>query len=1136
MGVITVMSKNSTYYLEIIGKLEKLCRKKYLSHLFTGVQLVLFAILLILTIFSFVEIVAHLNSSLRTFLFFFALFVISGAFLYLVLIPLLQFFKLFRQESYYQVANDVGAHFPKIKDDLLNSMQLVSSEDDEKLYSTGLISAAFQKVYERTKNLQFETIINFKKAKTIFIYLNGAIILFIAMILFIPGLQAASYRLVNYSKEFVPPVKFEFDISPGNLEITKGEDVLIKVTVVGDIPNEIYIAAKNEDEAEFTKNRLISDSTGSFNINLPSVRTSFKYFATAENIYSDEFEIKIIDRPIVKTLQLEISPPAYSRQNKIVQKDNGNVTSLVGTRVKVELSSTKNLIRAFLQFADLTETELDVRMNKVSGKFTVRKDNNYVVKLFDESGNENLTPIKYQIRALRDAYPTIEMIAPNMNIPLSNDNRINLIVNIADDYGFSDLVLNYRLSASRYEPAQKNFRKLNIPLLSDNKQTTVDYIWNLTSLTLGVDDVISYYLEVFDNDNISGPKSVKTSVFTVRIPSLDEILAEANQVQSQSESGLEQILKEAEDLQKTLRDINQELKKDEKELSWEEKEKIENALEKFEELQKNIEEMKDQLQEMQNHLQRNDLLSKETLEKYNELQKLMDEMTSEELKKAMKEFQNKLQQLNRSMTQEQLENFKLDEELFKKSIERTLNLLKRIQIDQKIDELIKRTEDLTNKQNELKEQTQGSDASEQRKKDELNLKQKDISKKLDKLSKEMNNLEKKMSEFDDMPQEELGKMMEELEEQQNKELSDKTSEDIQENNMKQALQQQQQIANNMDQLNQQLQNMKNSMMMQNLMQTFTDLMKILDNMLELSKKQEELKNDTENAEQNSSSFNKNAEKQDKLKRNLSNIMSQMADLSQKTFAITPGMGKALGDANKQMQQSIKSLLNRNGSYSAITQSQAMMHLNEAASMMKSSMEAMMQGGGGQGGMMSLMQQLQQLSSQQMDLNSLTQKLQQMMQGQLSPQQQGEMNRLAQQQELIRKSLNQLNKEAKISGESNKIPADLDNILNEMREVLTNMNSNKLDDALIQKQKNILSKLLDAQRSINERDFEKERRSSSGKNIVRKSPSELNLNSEEGKDKLRDELNKAVREGYVKDFEELILKYYEAIQQVDAEKK
>jgi len=79
------MSKNSTYYLEIIGKLEKLCRKKYRSHLFTGVQLLLFIILFILTIFSLVELVTHLNSSLRTFLFFFALFVISGVLLYLVL-------------------------------------------------------------------------------------------------------------------------------------------------------------------------------------------------------------------------------------------------------------------------------------------------------------------------------------------------------------------------------------------------------------------------------------------------------------------------------------------------------------------------------------------------------------------------------------------------------------------------------------------------------------------------------------------------------------------------------------------------------------------------------------------------------------------------------------------------------------------------------------------------------------------------------------------------------------------------------------------------------------------------------------------------------------------------------------------
>jgi hypothetical protein len=165
----------------------------------------------------------------------------------------------------------------------------------------------------------------------------------------------------------------------------------------------------------------------------------------------------------------------------------------------------------------------------------------------------------------------------------------------------------------------------------------------------------------------------------------------------------------------------------------------------------------------------------------------------------------------------------------------------------------------------------------------------------------------------------------------------------------------------------------------------------------------------------------------------------------------------------------------------------------------------------------------------MDLNNMTQMLQQMQQGQLSQEQQGQMQRLSQQQQMIQKSLEQLNKEAKQSGESKKIPADLENIVNQMREVVSDMNTEKLSDDLIQKQEKILSKLLDAQKSINERDFEKERKSESGNNFTRNSPAELNLSNQQGKQKITDELNRAVQEGYNKDYENLIRKYYEALQ-------
>ena len=241
------------------------------------------------------------------------------------------------------------------------------------------------------------------------------------------------------------------------------------------------------------------------------------------------------------------------------------------------------------------------------------------------------------------------------------------------------------------------------------------------------------------------------------------------------------------------------------------------------------------------------------------------------------------------------------------------------------------------------------------------------------------------------------------------------------------------------------------------------------------------------------------------------------------------MGKALGDANRAMLKSLEAMQNRNGNQAMNEQSNAMKDLNDAASLMKSSMEQMMSGGQGQGGMMSLMQQMGIMSQQQMSLNNLTQMLQQAMHGSMTIEQQAQLQKLAQQQEQIRKSLEQLNNEAKASGRSKTLAASIDKMLQQMQEVVTNMKSQKLDDNVVQEQEHILSRMLDAQRSVNERDYEKERESFTGKDIVRESPAELNLSSDKGRNKIRDELNKAVQEGFSKDYEELIRKYYEELQ-------
>ena len=182
------MGTNGKYYDEIISKLEKLCRKKYLGGILSGVVAIVLITIIAFTLFTLFELIAHLNSTPRTVLFFVGLLIAAAVFIYLLFLPLLRYFKLLRNESYFQVAKNVGDHFPDVKDDLLNSMQLVSTEIGDKYYSHSLIDAAFKKVYYRTKNLKFESIINFKNVWNKFLRTAVIGIVVLLLFLFLPGL------------------------------------------------------------------------------------------------------------------------------------------------------------------------------------------------------------------------------------------------------------------------------------------------------------------------------------------------------------------------------------------------------------------------------------------------------------------------------------------------------------------------------------------------------------------------------------------------------------------------------------------------------------------------------------------------------------------------------------------------------------------------------------------------------------------------------------------------------------------------------------------------------------------------------------------------------------------------------------
>ncbi len=197
-------------------------------------------------------------------------------------------------------------------------------------------------------------------------------------------------------------------------------------------------------------------------------------------------------------------------------------------------------------------------------------------------------------------------------------------------------------------------------------------------------------------------------------------------------------------------------------------------------------------------------------------------------------------------------------------------------------------------------------------------------------------------------------------------------------------------------------------------------------------------------------------------------------------------------------------------------------LNEAAFQVQNAVNAMMQSGGQGMGMAGFMQRLQQMSSRQQGINQQTQGL--------TPQQAAEMARLAGEQGMVRKSLEQLAREAAGSGNLSKMLGDLRSIAEEMREVQTDLAQGDVNPETLRKQERILSRLLDSQRSARERDFESRRRSETGTNVVRAGPGPLDLSTQEGKDRLRRDLLRALEEGYAKEYQDLIKKYFDLLSQ------
>ena len=211
----------------------------------------------------------------------------------------------------------------------------------------------------------------------------------------------------------------------------------------------------------------------------------------------------------------------------------------------------------------------------------------------------------------------------------------------------------------------------------------------------------------------------------------------------------------------------------------------------------------------------------------------------------------------------------------------------------------------------------------------------------------------------------------------------------------------------------------------------------------------------------------------------------------------------------------------------------MTNLNELALMLSELLNQQMNGSGaGQSNqsMEQMMEQLQQMGQQQQQINQQIQQLLNDMQGsRLTNDMTDRLKQLGSQQEKMRNELRQM---ARDKNSRNKVLGDLNRIADQMMESIEELQQNHVSRRTVERQEQILTRLLEASRSMQERGKDNKREGKTAEEILRLSPADLPPS--ERLERLRKDLIRALETGYSSDYQALIRRYFELLQQDSAE--
>ena len=1064
------MGQNSALDL-ILQQLQEFKKKFYLNLLLKGLIFSGGLILSFFLLYNLLEYFFYFPYYVRAFLFFSFIGLCLYAFMHWIFTPLAAFINLKKRLTDEQAAQQVGTYYPQIKDKLLNTIQLKSLA-----FNNDLIAASLNQKSEQLSAFHFSESIRLAENKPLLKYILIPLAFMLGIALLYPSLfLQGTDRIINYQKFYAPAAPFTFEVQNNSLQAFKDEDFTLNVALAGKtIPNEIAILYQGKEQ------KLISEKNGTYSFTFQKLQQPVTFQLAGGGFVSEEYKLQLIARPNLTNFSVEVTYPAYLRKPVETIQNTGNLSLPEGSTVQwnFEASATEALSLEFKNPAEVLTGTKEKDVFKVKKKITSSQE--YAVKLRNQH-SANKDQMNFLISSLPDRFPDITM--ENFQDTAAYAYMV-LGGSISDDYGLTRLNLHYRISNAR---STNNSAYKAIPIRINPSQLSQTYYhqWELANLKLNPGDKLEYFVQVWDNDGVHGAKSSRSRLFNFTIPTRQDYEKEM-ETNAQSIAG--SLSKSVEKSQKLKQDLtNQEQKlKTKKDLSWQDKKQLESLLDKKKQLEKDIQAMKNQFDQLNQQQERFQEKSPELAEKAQQLQKLMEDLLDEETKKLYQELEKLLQQQqpNERELQQLIDKLNNKENNLEKELERTLELFKQLQFENKLETTKDKLAELAKEQENLGEKTE----EKQEKNEQLQQEQQELKEQFQDIKKDMQELKELDKELENEHQ--MGDLQE-PENQVDKEQQN-SQESLEKQQNKKASQAQKKAAEQMQQMAQKMEQKMEGAEQEEAEQNLDHLRDILENLLTLSFDQEELMKSFRGVNQSDPRFITLGQQQLKLKDDAKIIEDSLTSLAKKVFQIQSFVTREVANMNTNISQSLAQIKERNIGKATGYQQLTMTSINNLALMLNDALKQMQQqmaqaqaqAGKGTG--------KKKGKPQPGDMGELQQGLNQKIEELKKGNQSGrglseELAKLAAEQQKLRNALKELEKQQGKEGSGGNNGEKLNNLSKLMEQTESDLVNKRLTNQTIMRQREILTRLLEAEKSVKERDIDNKREAKTASEKTRTMP-------------------------------------------------